>query len=128
MGFFDKIWKWVERAFNIVDHVVSVYQEIKEKLPGLIEFMEDLYDNFKPRVDDPNDPLTGEEAGVQLVDIVEKKFTNSPLSLPRSFIKYVLEVIHMYKNATSFSYYDKPGVRAQANSVLKGLKNKYGDR
>lgn len=128
MGFFDKIWGWMQKAFNIVDHVISVYEEIKEKLPGLIEFMEDLYDSFRPRVEDPEDSMTGEQAAHEVVELTANEFTNSPLSLPKSFIKYVLEIIHMHKQHREMRYYDREDVRAKANRVLRGLSNKYGNR
>ena len=128
MGFFDKIFGWMKKAFNIVDHVIGVYEEIKQKLPGLIEFMEQLYDSFRPRVEDSNDPMTGEDAASEVVNLTANEFTNSPLTLPRSFLKYVLELIHMKKQEKKTAYYDRPDVRKKANKVLRGLRNRYDER
>lgn len=128
MGFFDKIWSWLGKAFSFADDVVKRYNEIKEALPGLIELIEDLYNKMRPKVDDPKDPMTGDTAREELVAEVATTFTNSPLSIPESFIREALEVVHRYLNRPTFAFYDKPGIRAQANRVLRGLRNKYGER
>ncbi len=125
MSFWSTIKGWFKKVFSIVDHIVAVYEEIKEKLPGLIEFMESLYDSFRPKVEDPNDPMTGEDAAKELINITAKEFTNSPLSLPKSFLRYVLEIIHMIKQKRHIKYYDREDVRAKAHRVLRGLHSKY---
>ena len=128
MSFFDKIFGWMGKAFSFVDHIVDAYNEIKKQLPGLLALIEGLYNSFRPRVEDPDDPLTGEEAGKQLVDTVVHKFANSKPSIRRSFVEYVLKIVHMKNTQKETAYSDRPDIKAQANRVLKGLFNIYGDR
>lgn len=128
MDIFGTILKWMGKAFSFADYIISIYNEIKSRLPGLVAMIETLYRQYRPRVVDPNDSLDGPDAADLLVNSVAVEFTSSPITIPKAFIKYVLEVVHMHENLDVVSYYDSKIMRNKANKVLRGLHNKYGDR
>jgi hypothetical protein len=122
----NKILGWAQAAFSFVDFYILQYKKVKDVFPELINFIEDLYDLFAVKI--MNKEVSSEEAREEVVTAVGIKFTNSPLSIPEGFIRMLLEIVHGYKTSDSKAYYDRDDVRAQAERVLKGLRNKYGSR
>lgn len=128
MSILSKIVGWFKEAITWVDWATAQYRRAKNLFPGLLEYIEYLYDVFRQRIEDPNDPLTHEKAREELITTVAAKFTNSPLSIPKSVIRQLLEVVHQYRQLPKIAQYDRPAQRIQAQRVLKGLRNKYGNR
>ena len=128
MNIISKVIGWFKKTVTWVDWATAQYKKAKALFPGLFEYIEYLYDVFRPRIEDPADPLTPDAAREELINTVATKFTNSPLSIPRSVIRQLLEVVHQYKKLPAIRQYDRPAQREKAERVLRGLRNKYGNR
>ncbi len=124
--FIDKIFGLVRQIFSWVDLVEDAYSKVEKAVPGLIAFIEALYGQFKEKID--NEVMTSGEAREELLKEAEGQFTNSPIIVPRAFLRYVLELVHMKNNLESVRVYDDAEIKLRAHRVLTGLKNKYGDR
>lgn len=128
MGILEKLFSWVRTAVSYVQYAIDLYKSTKAKFPGLFEFIESLYNEYAPQVADPNNPLTGLQARTLVEDRVLAEFTNSPTSIPKWIVSHIIEVIHGYHNTPEMHRFDHLPYNVQAEKVLKGLKNKYGDR
>ena len=126
MSIFDKIWFWIDKAFSWVDLVVKQYEFVRNTVPGIIEYIENLYDMFAEQIN--GGTMTTDEAREELVATASQKFSNSPIVIPKSFIRYVLELVHMHKTLPMVAVYDVASIKRQALDILNGLENKYGDR
>ena len=126
MSIFKTVMSFFKNVFSWVDLVIDQYNKVKEQVPGLIEYIENLYDMFAPKI--TSGELTSSEAREELLATAEVRFSNSPIVVPRAFLRYVLELVHMKRNQPLLEGYDREDVKKHANRILKGLYNKYGDR
>ncbi len=129
MGLISDLMRWFKKAFSWVDWILEQYEKAKDELPGLVEYIEYLYELFRPQVE--QEIITGAEARRELLLTVDQKVNMDNAYgeiIPKAVFAYILELVHLKNQAPELASFDTSDVKARANIVLKGLRNKYGDR